>query len=35
MQPSLMEKLVKGMKRRISEDSDRNKPVNLLVVNYI
>ena len=30
-----MEDFVRGMKRSIPEDSDRNKPVNYLVVNYI
>ena len=31
----LMEIFSKGMKRRMPEDSDLNKPVNVLVVNYI
>ena len=35
MQLALMEKFVKGTKRRIPEDSYWNKPVNYLVVNYI
>ena len=35
MQSALMKKFVKGTKRRMPEDSDRNKPVNSLVVNYI
>ena len=35
MQSEFMEKFVKGMKRRMLEESDRNKPVNSLVVNYI
>ena len=34
-QSELMEIFVKGMKRRIPEDSYQNKPVNSLVVNYI
>ena len=33
MQSALMERFVKGVKRRIPEDSDRNKPVNSLVVS--
>ena len=32
---ALMERFAKGMKRRMPEDSDWNKPVNSLVVNYI
>ena len=32
---SFMEIFSKGMKRRMPEDLDRNKPVNSLVVNYI
>ena len=35
MQLSLMKIFSKGMNRRISDDSDRNKPVDSLVVNYI
>ena len=35
MQSALVEKFVKGMNRRIPEDSDCNKPMNYLVVNYI
>ena len=35
IQSALTEMFVKGMKRRILEDSDQNKPVNYLVVNYI
>ena len=30
-----MERFANIMKRRIPEDSNRNKPVNYLVVNYI
>ena len=35
MQSELMGIFDKGTKRRMTEDSDRNKPVNSLVVNYI
>ena len=35
IQSALMEIFIKGMKRKISEDSDHIKPVNSLVVNYI
>ena len=35
IQSALVEKFVKGMKRMMPEDSDCNKPVNYLVVNYI
>ena len=35
MQSALMVIFVKGMKRRIPKDPDWNKPVNLLVVDYI
>ena len=35
MQSLLMERLSKGMKKRMPEDSDQNKPLNSLVVNYI
>ena len=35
MQSKFMEKCVKGMKSMNPEDSDQNKPVNYLVVNYI
>ena len=35
IQSSLMERFYKGVKKRIPEDSDRNKPLNSLVINYI
>ena len=35
MQSTSMEIFVKGTKSRTSEDSDRNKPVNSLVADYI
>ena len=34
MQSSLLENFVKGMKISMPEDSDQNKPMNSLVVNY-
>ena len=35
MQSSLMERFDKGTKKRMPEDSERNKPLNYLVINYI
>ena len=35
MQSLLMERFAKGMNKRIAEDSDRNKPLNYFVINYI
>ena len=35
MQSALMEKFVKGLKRRMTEDLDQNKPMIYLFVNYI
>ena len=35
MQSSLMKRFEKGMKNRMPEDLDRNKPLNYLVINYI
>ena len=35
MQSSLMERFTKGMKKIIPEDSDQNKTLNYLVINYI
>ena len=35
MKFSLMASFAKGMKKRMPEDSDQNKPLNSLVINYI
>ena len=35
MQPSLMDRFTKGMKKRIPEYSDLKKPLKSLVINYI
>ena len=35
MQYSLIERFSKGMKKRIPEDSDQNKPLKSLVIKYI
>ena len=35
MKSSIMERFSKVMKKRMPEDSDRNKPYNSLVMNYI
>ena len=35
MQSLLIERFVKGEKKRMPEDSDRNKPLNSLGINYI
>ena len=35
MQSSLMERVSKGMKKRMPYDSEENKPLNSLVVDYI